>query len=156
VTRRSPFRALLRDVATDLLTSQPTVTVSDIVDLAMSKDPVLYDDEIVARARRDAENEAAQILRRLTEDDDDSQLTLPGLELPTAICLPNGEGPTEWILTAKANWRQLQIGRDLRVENIAHAQAALDRYDTSLRRLEPIMAHQLDMIVLDALAELDP
>lgn len=86
-----------------------------------------------------------KILKRLAHEqteDEDSQLSLFGF--PSVIAVPldsekKGDG-YYYIATPKANLKELEAGRNLRVENILRAQAKLDRYDEALESVRPMLA----------------
>src|SRR5207253_6600704 len=105
-------------------------------------------DRLVLQA---AERIAKAIMKGLTENDN-SQLGLPGLTLPSAIAVPQDEeGGYYYVRTDKAHWPELLAGRELRVENVQRAQAKLDAYEESLRLLRPVMEDDVEMTVGDAL-----
>jgi hypothetical protein len=91
--------------------------------------------QMVEAAARDI---VAKLMRDLTDDDGPAQLSLPGLELPSAIAVQHPDG-TYYVRSDKATWSELLAGREIRTANVSAAQAKLDTYDESLDLLRPHM-----------------
>lgn len=141
-------RALLRECVTDLLDTEPSVTVEQVVACAYRN----HRDEFEADAERmvlqSARSIVAQMMRDFTEDDDE-QLTLPGFGLPSAICVQSPNG-TYYVRSDKATWPELLAGRQVRADNVTAAQRKLDRYDDALDVLRPLMESHPTVTVADA------
>src|SRR5690606_2007167 len=80
----------------------------------------------------------AKLMRDLSEDDAPTQLSLPGLGLPSAIAVQTAEG-TYYVRSDKATWDELLAGRQIREANVSAAQAKLAAYDESCDLLRPYM-----------------
>lgn len=131
-------RSILRDCATDLLDTEPNVTVDQVVGCAYRRHGDEFaqaSQQMVLAAARDI---VAKLMRDLTDDDSPDQLSLPGLELPSAIAVQHPDG-TYYVRSDKATWIELIAGRNLREANVSAAQAKLDAYDESLDLLRPHM-----------------
>jgi hypothetical protein len=143
------IRAVLRECATDLLATEPTVTVDKVVTCAWQRHGDAFDDardNMVMQAARDI---VAKLMRDLSSDDE--QQTLPGIAgLPSAICVP-AESGTYYVRADKARWEELQLGRAVRVQNVDAAQRKLDLYDRAMKDLRPYMLGRPEVTVADAL-----
>ena len=131
-------RTVLRECATDLLDTEPNVTVAQVVGCAYRRHGDVFaaaSQQMVEAAARDI---VAKLMRDLTDDDGPSQLSLPGLELPSAIAVQHPDG-TYYVRSDKATWTELLAGREIREANVSAAQAKLDTYDESLDVLRPHM-----------------
>ena len=131
-------RAVLRECATDLLDTEPNVTVAQVVGCAYRRHGDVFTtatQQMVEAAARDI---VAKLMRDLTDDDGPAQLSLPGLELPSAIAVQHPDG-TYYVRSDKATWDELLAGRQVRESNVSAAQAKLDTYDESLELLRPHM-----------------
>lgn len=136
--RRDPLRQALSEMAMQMLETTTQVSTEDVVAAARAAHPDLFASAAEHLVDHAANNIVGGILRRLTQDDEDAQLVLPGFELPTAICIVDESG-SRWMLTSKAQWRHLLIGETIRDENVRHAVAKLDTYRQALDHLRPIM-----------------
>lgn len=131
-------RSVLRECAVDLLDTEPNVTVAQVVGCAYRRHGDVFTtatQQMVEAAARDI---VAKLMRDLTDDDGPAQLSLPGLELPSAIAVQHPDG-TYYVRSDKATWSELLAGREVREANVAAAQAKLDTYDESLDLLRPHM-----------------
>lgn len=140
-------RAVLRECATDLLDTEPHVTVAQVVGCAYRRHGDVFvaaSQQMVEAAARDI---VSKLMRDLTDDDAPSQLSLPGLELPSAIAVQHPDG-TYYVRSDKATWTELLAGRAIREANVSAAQAKLDIYDESLDVLRPHM-EGTDLTVAD-------
>lgn len=144
-------RALLRSCATDLLETEPSVTVEQVVACAYRNHRDEFADESERMVLNHARLVVAQILREFIDDDDDpEQLSFEGLGLPSAICVQHEDG-TYYVRADKARWHELQAGRRVRVDNVTSAQRKLDRYDEALEELRPHMEAHPDRSVAEAM-----
>lgn len=145
--------SILRDCATDLLETEPTVTVEQVVNCAYRR----HGDEFAAESERlvlaSARTIVANLLRDLSDDEDDAQLSFPGLDLPSAICVQTPDG-TYYVRTDKATWLELLAGRDLRMVNVQRAQAKLALYDESVERLREVMEADASLTVAEAIEKM--
>lgn len=142
-------RSILRECAADLLDTEPSVTVDQVVACAYRRHGDAFaaaTEQLVLRAAR---AEVAKLMRDLTEDDE--QQTLPGLSLPSAIAVRTPDG-TYYVRADKATWGELVAGRAVRADNVAAAQAKLDAYDDTMDLLRPLMEPNPCMTVAGALA----
>lgn len=147
------IHSILRECATDLLDTEPTVTVDQVVSCAYRR----HGDEFAAESERlvlaSARQIVANLMRDLTDDEEDAQLTLPGLSLPSALAIPSPNG-TYYVRTDKATWVELVAGRDVRAVNVERAQAKLDAYDDSLERLREVMEADPTLTVAQAIEKM--
>ena len=147
-------RAVLRECAVDLLDTEPSVTVEQVVGCAYRRHGDVFASEAERMVLAAAKTIVADLMRHLTDDEED-QLVLPlaGLALPSAIAVqtPNG---TYYVRSDKATWPELLAGRDVRVRNVAAAQSKLDAYDESIETLRPIMEADASITVALALLEM--
>lgn len=131
-------RAVLRECANDLLDTEPNVTVGQVVACAYRR----HGDVFAAQAQKMVEAAArdivANLMRDLSEDDGPTQLSIPGLDLPSAIAVQHPDG-TYYVRSDKATWTELLAGRTVRESNVSAAQAKLDAYDESCDVLRPYM-----------------
>jgi hypothetical protein len=141
-------RSLLRECAADLLDTEPSVTVEHVVQCAYGRHGDVFAAEADRMVLQSARTLVAQMMRELVEDDDD-QLSLAGIGLPSAICVQSPDG-TYYVRSDKATWPELQAGRFTRVSNIHSAQRKLDMYDSRLDQLAPLMEHDPTLTVADA------
>lgn len=147
------IRTVLRECAVDLLGTEPNVTVERIVSCAWSRHSDAFAEATTQMINQAAREIVANLLRDLTEDEEQDQLTLPGLGLPSAIAVQTPDG-TYYVRSDKATWPELQAGRKVRVENVARAAARLDDYDEALANLAPIMEADHAITVADALRKM--
>lgn len=147
------IQSILRECATDLLETEPTVTVEQVVNCAYRR----HGDEFAAESERlvlaSARTIVANLMRDLTDDEGDAQLTIPGLSLPSALAIPAPNG-TYYVRTDKATWLELLAGRDVRAVNVERAQAKLDAYADSLERLREVMEADLGLTVAEAIEKM--
>lgn len=143
-------RSLLRECATDLLDTEPSVTVEQVVNCAYRRHGDVFEAEAERMVMQSARTLVAQMMRELVEDDDDTQLALAGLTLPSAICVQSPNG-TYYVRSDKAVWHELQAGRTVRSSNVTAAQRKLDMYDDTCEGLRPIMEANPCMSVRDAM-----
>lgn len=130
------FSEALRECATDLLDTEDTVRVEQVVFCTQQRYPDVFAEQTEALVRSAAMKVVKDLLRQFTSDDHKpEQLTLAGLSLPTAIVVGDGEV----VRADKATWEQLLIGREFRRKNVEAAQSMLDTYDESLDSLRPAM-----------------
>lgn len=146
-------RSVLRECAMDLLETEPKVSPEHVVRCAYQRHGELFAEATEQMVLDAARRIAADIMRRFTEDEDENeQLTIPGLGFPSAICVVTPDG-TYFVSTHKATLNELRAGRLQRVTNVNAAVAKLDRYDEGLDRVTPYMEADPDgMSVDDALA----
>lgn len=145
--------SILRTCATDLLDTEPTVTVEQVVNCAYRRHGGEFTDAAEKLILASARAIVANLMRDLSSDEGDAQLTLPGLDLPSALAIPAPSG-TYYVRTDKATWTELVLGREVRAENVDRAQAKLDAYDESLETLRPVMEDDPTLSVADALDRL--
>lgn len=141
--------SVLRECAVDLLDTEPTVTVEQVVACAYRRHGDVFSAEAERMVLQAARTQVAKLMRDLTEDDD--QLVLPSMGLPSAIAVQD-PGGTYYVRADKANWSQLQAGRTVRSDNVAAAQRKLDAYDDALDLLRPYMERNPDLTVSAAVA----
>lgn len=148
-------RSVLRECAMDLLETEAKVSAEHVVRCAYNRHGDVFADATEKMVLDYARKLAADIMRAFTEDEDDNgQLTIPGLGLPSAIGVVTPDG-TYFVSTHKATLNELRAGRQQRVANVNAAQAKLDRYDEGLDRLTPYMEDEPDVTsVDDALARM--
>lgn len=148
------LHSILHDCANALLDEQQHVEAGEVVLCAQQR----YGDVFIAEQERLVFQAAARIAKSIMRDmamDDDDQLSLPGINLPSAIAVPHeNEDGYYYVRTDKACWSELEAGRELRVSNVRRAQQKLDQYDEALLRLQPIMEHEPDLTVADAVERL--
>lgn len=131
-------RGVLRECATDLLETEPHVTVDQVVGCAYRRHGEVFTAATQAMVLAAAREIVAKVMRDLSEDDSPDQLSLPGLDLPSAIAVQHPDG-TYYVRSDKATWEELMAGRQVRVANVSAAQAKLDAYDESCEVLRPHM-----------------
>lgn len=143
--------SILRECATDLLDTEPSITVEQVVGCAYRR----HGDDFAAESERlvlaSAKSIVRELLRDLSDDEDDAQLSLPGMAFPSAICVQTPDG-TYYVRTDKATWPELIAGRDVRATNVERAAAKLAIYDASLEKLREVMEQTTDLTVADALS----
>ncbi len=145
--------AVLRECATDLLSTEPNVTVDQIVGCAYRRHGDTFREAQEQMVIAAAKAIVAKLMRDLTEDDHE-QLELAGMGgLPSAIAIPGPDG-TYYVRSDKATWPELLIGRDVRGENVAAAAAKLAAYDETLESLRPLMEHDHSLTVAAAVRHL--
>lgn len=140
--------AVLRECATDLLETEPNVTVEQVVGCAYRRHGDAFAEAQQQMVLAAARAIVAKLMRDLTDDDAD-QLALPGLALPSAIAIPAPDG-TYYVRSDKATWDELVAGREVRVANVSAAQTKLDAYDESVETLRPFMENDPTITVADA------
>ncbi len=90
-------------------------------------------------------------LRDLADDDapGDGQMSLPGLHLPSAIAVKDGNRHY-YVRSDQATWPELLAGLDTRERNIDRAVIQRDLYNDSVERLRPNMEDFPDRTVTEA------
>lgn len=143
------IQSILRECATDLLETEPNVTVDQVVGCAYRRHGPEFAEESQRLVLIAARNIVAKLMRDLSDDEDNAQLTMPGMDLPSAICVQTPDG-SYYVRTDKATWPELVAGRDVRADNVTRATAKLEAYDESLERLRDYMEPSPTMTVADA------
>lgn len=143
------FRSVLRECASDLLETEDSVTVEQIVGCAYRNNPDLFSSEAERMALASARTIVAALMRDLVEDDGD-QMAFTGFGLPSAICVQSANG-TYYVRADKATWPELIAGRKVRAENVAAVTRHLDRYDDALDQLRDLMEHDPSLTLSEAL-----
>jgi hypothetical protein len=141
--------SVLRECAVDLLETEPHVTVEQVVGCAYRRHGDAFADAQQQMVLAAARTIVAKLMRDLTDDEGDDQLSLPGLGLPSAIAVQDPDG-TYYVRSDKATWSELLAGREVRLANVTAAQAKLDAYDESVETLRPFMEHDPLATVADA------
>ena len=141
---------VLRDCARDLLDTEPNVTVEQVVGCAYRRHGDAFNEHAQQMVLASARTIVAKLMRDLSDDDTDGQLVLPGLNLPSAICVQTPDG-TYYVRADKANWLELEAGRRVREANVTAAQVKLDAYDEAMELLRPFMEHDLSISVVEAI-----
>lgn len=90
------------------------------------------------------------LLRAFTEDDE-TQLTLPGLHFPGVLAFPQDEGAVGYIRTDQARWVHFEAGEQLREENVQNAVAKLRIYRAGKEFLRPYLEYHPERTFTDAL-----
>lgn len=140
--------AVLRECATDLLETEPHVTVDQVVGCAYRRHGESFLEAQQQMVLAAAKTIVAKLMRDLT-DDEDEQLALPGIALPSAIAVQDPDG-TYYVRSDKATWAELLAGREVRATNVSAAQAKLDAYDESVETLRPFMEDRPGLTVAEA------
>lgn len=143
------IHAVLRECATDLLDTEPNVTVNSVVSCAYRRHGDAFVEAQQALVRQAATTIVRNLMRDLTSDDESPQLSLPGLDLPSAIAVQTDTG-TYYVRSDKATWSELEAGEDVRAGNVAAAQSKLDTYRESMELLRPFMEGNPSVTVADA------
>lgn len=130
--------SVLRECAVDLLETEPQVTVAQVVACAYRRHGDVFIQATEQMVQAAAKTIVAKLMRDLSEDDAPTQLSLPGLGLPSAIAVQTAEG-TYYVRSDKATWDELLAGRQIREANVSAAQAKLAAYDESCDLLRPYM-----------------
>lgn len=146
MTRRNGLQATVRRYCVGLLSGESAIVHRDAAREFIAEHAELIDTEmrsIVERFVVEAMKEQSQLA-----SDPLAQGVL--FDLPAAITTAPGVTKPLHACT----WADLQAGRGLKVDNIDNAQAALDRYDSELRRLAPVMSERPGLTVFEAAAEL--
>lgn len=134
----STVNAVLRECAVDLLDTEPTVTVEQVVGCAYRRHGDTFREQAESMVLAMARTVVAKLMRDLAEDDGDQQ-EFPGFGgLPSAIAVQHPEG-TYYVRADKATWPELLAGEDVRSSNVTAAQAKLDAYRRTLAALRPFM-----------------
>ena len=166
MTRRKKLtiHAVLAESALVLLDQQRLVWPREVVLRAWELHADLFEREQRRLVMQAAERDVKQIMKDLTEDEEEgrgtaAQLALFGLALPTAIALADEEGSEDgcpYVRTDKATWSDLLVGGKTRDRNVERALAKRDAYWESVDYLRPIMEQQPHLTVAVALRILGP
>lgn len=134
------------------LLAEGRCTVEDVADDVMQEHHETVQSEAQNLIYGQIKEVVKQLLRNLSEDDDDpdSQQALPGLKLPTVIAVKNADG-YEYVRADLATWDDLVSGLAEREQNIVRATVKRDQYRAELDRLRPWMADDPECTVADAL-----
>lgn len=132
------IHAVLRECAADLLSTEPNVSVDQVVGCAYRRHGEAFAEAQQALVLASARTIVAKLMRDLTDDDGQQTLDLGNLSLPSAIAVQHPDG-TYYVRSDKATWEELMAGRDVREANVAAAQAKLAAYDESCDVLRPHM-----------------
>ena len=143
-------RAVLRECAVDLLAAETKVSAEHVVRCAYRRHGDLFAEATERMVLEHARRIAADIMRSFSEDDGGDQLTIPGLGLPTAICVASPDG-TYFVRTDKATWPEIEAGERQREQNVEAAQAKLDAYREGKETVRPYMEHDHCVSVADAI-----
>jgi hypothetical protein len=137
------IRPLIREYLTDLLRDGQDIRNTETANAFIDSHPGEVEDHVAELIRRAV---AAEIKALCSEHPESvGQIALfPGL--PAAVVVEPGVARP----LNRCTWADLLAGRTERVENIAHAEKALDRYDEDLDRLRPIMSRRPELTVADA------
>lgn len=133
------LNSVLASCATNLLESQREVTPGEVIECARRDYASLFEIERDRLVWLAAARIVKEILRELSNDEEEAQLNLPELNLPSAIAVRGEGGDYYYVSSRKATWTELLAGREERVHNVQRAQAKLDRYNETLGRLRPLM-----------------
>lgn len=129
----------LRECATDLLQSEPWVSVEQVVKCTRARFPEEFRAEQDRLIEQAARRQAKSILGRFT-DDDDEQMELDGIAgLPAAVAVQGEDAEWRYINVHKCTLAHLEAGRKVRIQNVEAAQAKLDEYDEAVAKLRPYM-----------------
>lgn len=132
-------RAVLRECASDLLDTEPSVTVQQVVACAYRRHGDVFTEATEQMVLASARDIVAALMRDLSSDDEEpQQLALEGLALPSAIAVQSPDG-TYYVRSDKATWPELMAGRAIREQNVTAAQRKLYAYDESCETLRPFM-----------------
>lgn len=143
--------SILRDCATDLLETEPTVTVDQVVGCAYRRHGHEFAEHAEQLVLASARTIVRDLMRNLADEDETDQLVLPGMALPSAICVQTPDG-TYYVRTDKATWPELIAGREVRATNVDRARSKLAAYDESLEKLRDVMEGYNTRTVADALS----
>lgn len=145
--------AVLRECAVDLLETEPTVTVEQIVFCAYRRHGDAFAEGAERLVLAAARTIVAKLMRDLTEDDDE-QLSFAGFGgLPSAIAVQHPDG-TYYVRADKATWPELLAGEDVRVANVTAAQSRLSAYRETLDQLSPFMSNDVTVTVAEAVQKM--
>lgn len=115
-------------------------TVEDVVRCVYQRHGDAVDEHGAYLAHHAVAEIVRKSLRRMSNEGEAEQLSLPGVSLPATIAVLDEEsGQYEYVDAHVATWRDLESGRHERLRNVAAAQARLDEYDAALRELRPHM-----------------
>lgn len=141
--------AVLRECAVDLLDTEPTVTVEQVVGCAYRRHGDAFAEHTEQMVQSMARTIVGKLMRDLA-DNDGEQMEFPGFGgLPSAIAVQTPEG-TYYVRADKATWSELLAGRQVRADNVDAAQRKLDDYDETLDVLRPHMEARPDLTVAEA------
>lgn len=143
------IRRLIRGYLAELMEAGEDIVRGDATEQFIADHP----DEIAQRVHEMVRTAVSAEIKDLCAEHPESigQLALfPGLPAAVAIA-PGVARPLN-----SCTWGDLQVGRTERVENIAHAEKALLRYDEELERLGPVLADSPARTVGDARHLLSP
>lgn len=143
------IHAVLRECATDLLETEPRVTVEQVVGCAYRRHGDAFieaREQLVLAAARAI---VAKLMRDLAEDDGE-QLAFAGFGgLPSALAIPDPDG-TYYVRADKAVWHEVVSSREVRAINAAAVVASLNAYDETMEQLRPFMESNPEMTVAEA------
>ena len=148
----------LNEAAVALLENQHRVRPGEVVRRARTLHADLFELERERLVMQAAERIAKQVMKDLSEDDDDGgpsacQMVLLDLALPTAIALPDEDGDGDafvYVRADKATWTDLLTGGGVRDRNVERALAKRDAYWESVDLVRPIMEQRPDLTVAEA------
>lgn len=132
----SRLAEIVRD-AVDRKLAEGRTTAGDIAMFAQREHAEEISDESERLVRNALHSQIKRELSRRAEDDD-GQDALPGLGLPSAIYVPSASDDY-YVARDAATFEELVAGREVRVDNIRHANQRLAQYDDALDRLRPYM-----------------
>lgn len=136
------IRPLIREHLVQLLVDGHDIVRSDAADQFIAEHPDEIEEHVGELIRRTVNAE----IKALCNEHPDAvgQIELfPGL--PAAVVIAPGVARP----LNRCTWTDLLAGRTERVENIAHAEKALDRYDEDLDRLRPYMEARSELTVAE-------
>lgn len=144
--------SVLTECAVSLLETEDDIDVDQVVGCAYARYGEVFTEAADRLVWNAARRIAKDVMRDLAEDDEDrDQQRLPGIRLPSAIAVPQGDGSYRYVLAEKATWDVLVAGRAVRTANVSRAQAKLDLYDEAVDLLRPFMENDPSCTVADAL-----
>jgi hypothetical protein len=83
--------------------------------------------------------EVKNALKKMSEDDDSTQLRLPMIDLPSVIAIPIDGSAFVYRAAVFCTWEEVLAGGEVRDENMRKVQAKRDHYYEQIETLRPFM-----------------
>ena len=154
----SNYTIILRDMVGEFLDSGVEFQPTDIADQFTERHGDLLLSNAKHNLRRDLVREIKNMLKGFTEDDlTNGQLTIPGIELPTAIAIP-AETASGFVYKNSLNctWDDIQGGIAVRKRHVTDASRKLDQMVASAEMLRSEMAYDRTITVREAIQRMQP
>lgn len=144
------FRRVLFQTADQLASEGKRCEIDDVIRRAMEAHPDAWQSSAADLQWQGARRILKDYYRKLTADEDTAQLSLPGIHLPSQICVRRPGNKPYYVPTAYAVYDELVAGEDERQTNIDAAIRAKRIYTASFDQVRDLMEANREMSLSEA------